>query len=93
MTVVPARRLDAVDAAILHLVRLVLDEGWTVAEAAAVLCQQVPDVAVLRRARVRVRRTLAERTGPAGQRAAATLDTALAALQSSGVEVVGHGRL
>jgi hypothetical protein len=61
----------------LRLVRLVLDDAWSAAEAAATLRQMVPDDTVLYQLRSRVRRALAERTSPAGERASATLEITL----------------
>jgi hypothetical protein len=61
-----------------HLVRLVVDEGWTAASAGQALSQQVPDKAVLRRARARVQRAMADGITPVGSRAVATIQVALA---------------
>ena len=70
-------RRDAVDAAMVRLVRLVLDDAWSAPWAAAQLREQVPDRAVLRRARARVSSALADRVSTVAERAAATLDLAL----------------
>jgi hypothetical protein len=74
----PRRRFTPVDAAMVHLVRLVVDEGWTAARAGEALSRQIPDTAVLRRARARVQRALVEGVTPVGNRAVATLEVALA---------------
>jgi hypothetical protein len=69
---------DAVDLAMRRLVALVVAEPWYVTIAARELRQAVHDDAVLRRARARVSRALAERASDIGERAAATIDAALA---------------
>ncbi len=75
-----------------HLVRLVVDETWTAASAGAALSRQIPDMAVLRRAQARVLRALAEGVTPAGQRAAATLEVALAIAAAPATSGGCHGR-
>jgi hypothetical protein len=87
MTARSGPRRYAVDAAMLQLVRLVLDDGWTAATAAALLRERVRDEAVLRRARAKVSRVLAERAGTVAERAAATLDLALSPGQPQRVDV------
>jgi len=72
------RRKDAVDLAIVQLVRLVADDAWTASAAAIQLRDQVHDETILRCARARVGWALAERSSVIGERAAATLDAALA---------------
>jgi hypothetical protein len=86
------RRFTPVDAAMVHLVRLVVDEAWTAASAGAALSRQIPDMAVLRRAQARVRRALAEGVTPVGQRAAATLEVALAIGATPATSGGCHGR-
>ena len=71
-------RLGTVDVAMRVVVRLVVDDAWSAIEAARQLRERVPDESVLRRARARVIRALAERAGLFGQRAVATIDAALA---------------
>jgi len=71
------RCVTPVDAAMVHLIRLVVDDGWSAASAGQALSQQVPDQAVLRRARARVQRAMAESVTPVGKRAVATLQVAL----------------
>lgn len=70
-------RSDAVDAAMALLLRLVLDDTWSAASAAAKLREQVPSRAVLSRARARVSAAMAERVSAVAERAAETLDLAL----------------
>jgi hypothetical protein len=72
------RRKDAVDLAIVQLVRLASDDTWTAGAAAIQLRDHVHDETVLRCARSRVGWALAERSSIIGERAAATLDAALA---------------
>lgn len=67
-------RWDDVDAALLALIRLVLDDSWSAHRAAAELRAKVPRDAVLRRVRARVLNALAEHPTPVAQRAALTLD-------------------
>ncbi len=71
------RDWDAVDATVLQVVRLVLDDGWTAQEAAAEVRRGVSDQFVLRRAWARVERALAERRSAIAVRAAATLRLAM----------------
>ena len=71
------RRWDEVDAALLALIRLILDESWSAQRAAAELRAKVTDESVLRRVRTRVQCALAERPTPIAQRAASTLDVLL----------------
>ncbi len=83
---------DAVESAMRRLVALVVDDAWNVTTAAAQLRQAVHDDGVLRRARARVSRALAEGAGAIGERAAATLDAALAlGLTPAPALVDGHG--
>lgn len=72
-----ARRRHEVDLVILELLRLVSDESWSPRRAAGTLRRRVPDESVLRGARRRVVRALAERPSRVARRAAATLDAAL----------------
>lgn len=72
-----ARRRHEVDLVILELLRLVSEESWTPRKAAGTLRRRVPDQSVLRVARTRVVRALAERPSTVAHRAAATLDAAL----------------
>jgi len=71
------RRLDAVDAAIVQLVPLVLDDAWGALTAATQLREQGHDDAVLRRVRARVSWAMAERPSRIAERALATIDAAL----------------
>ena len=77
MTARRDRRFDAVDRAIVQLVPLVLDDAWTAVAAATALRKRGHGEAVLRRARARAWRALAERPSPVSERAVATLDLAL----------------
>ena len=70
-------RWDDTDAALLALIRLVLDDSWSAQRAAAELRARVADETALRRARTRVRNALAERATPVAQRAELTLDVLL----------------
>lgn len=72
-----ARRRHEVDLVILELLRLVSDESWNPRRAAGTLRRRVPDESVLRGARRRVVRALAERPSQVAHRAAVTLDAAL----------------
>ncbi len=72
------RRRDPVERAIVELVRLIVDDTWTAVAAGVQLRRHVGDEAVLRCARSRVGWALAERSSVIGERAAATLDAALA---------------
>ena len=67
-------RWDEVDAALLAVIRLVLDDSWSAHRAAAELRAKVPDEAVLRRVRNRVMNAHAKHPTPVAQRAALTLD-------------------
>ena len=71
------RRWDEVDAALLALIRLILDDSWSPQRAAAELRVKVTEESVLCRVRTRVRNALAERPTPVAQRAAQTLDVLL----------------
>jgi hypothetical protein len=71
------RRLNAVDAAMVQLVRLVLDDAWAASTAAAQLRERVPNDSVLRRVRSRVAAALTDRASDVGERALVTLDLAL----------------
>lgn len=71
------RRWGPVDAALLTLIRLVLDDGWSAHQAAADLRARVADQSVLHLVRARVRDALAERPTPVAQRAVRTLDVLL----------------
>lgn len=71
------RPWDTTDAALLALIRLVLDDAWSPEQAATHLRARVVDQAVLRRVRARVLNALAERPTPVAQRAARTLDALL----------------
>lgn len=77
------RRWSTVDRAMLHLVRLVLDEAWHPATAAAHLRDLIPDPRVLRHLAARVERALFDRPSPVGERAARTLALALALVHPS----------
>jgi len=66
-----------VDAALLTLIRLVLDDGWSAQRAGLELREKVNDDSVLRRVRIRVHNALAERPTFVAQRAAQTLDASL----------------
>ena len=68
------RRWDDVDAAMLALIRLVLDDSWSAKRAASELGLKVRNQTVLRRVRARVRNALAESPTPVAQRAALTLE-------------------
>ena len=83
---------DATDAAMVQLVRLVLDDAWSAPAAAASLRARVPDDAILRRARARVAGALAERPSTVAARAAATLDLALRAGRADHVPEAAAGR-
>lgn len=72
-----AHQWDRVDAALLALIRLVLDDSWSAQRAATELRVKVTDESVLCRVRTRVRAALAERPTPVAQRAARTLDLLL----------------
>ena len=69
---------SSVDVAMLHLVRLVVDDDWSPASAGDRLREATPDDAVLRRVHARVIRTLVERRGHLDDRAVATIEAALA---------------
>lgn len=72
----PARR--RLDVVLVHLVRLVLDDGWSAPAAAGRLIDLVDgDPAVLRGVRARVLRGTGAPAGRYGERALATLDLAL----------------
>lgn len=72
------RRRHEADLVILELLRLVSAESWTPRKAGDLLRRRAPDESVLRLARVRVARALAKGPSIVAQRAAATLDAALA---------------
>lgn len=78
-----ACRWDQTDAALLALVRLVLDHSWTPDGAAAELRAKVGDDSLLLRVRSRVRAALADHPTPLGLRAAETLDLALAPAEAA----------
>jgi hypothetical protein len=61
-----------------YLVRLVVDDDWSERAAGVQLRERVKDESVLRWMRARVMRGQAERATPFGERAARTLDAALA---------------
>jgi len=68
------------DAAVLHVIRVVLDEAWSPSFGANRLLEQVDgDLGVLRRARARVLRGATERSTGITERALVTLDLALRA--------------
>ena len=73
-----ARRRHEADLVILELLRLVSAESWTPRKAGDLLRRRAPEESVLRLARVRVARALAKGPSIVAQRAAATLDAALA---------------
>lgn len=73
------RHHSDVDLVLLELIRLVTTETWTARQAAAKLRQRVPDDQVLRATRAHVRRALRDGSSTVAERAAATLDAALAA--------------
>jgi hypothetical protein len=73
-------RRPCTDAAMLHLVRAILDEAWSPHVAAHRLLESVGgDLGVLHRARARVLRAATERTTETTERAIVTLDFALRA--------------
>ena len=84
-------RWHEVDAALLALIRLVLDDSWSAQRAAAELRVKVPADTVLRRVRTRVLNALDEHPTPVAQRAAHTLE---ALLGDSGrtLQAAGSGR-
>jgi hypothetical protein len=63
----------------LHLVRLVHDDGWHPVRAGAKLRDVIADQQVLRQMAARVRGTLADRPSVVGERAARTLAVAIEA--------------
>lgn len=69
-----AHHWDELDAALLALIRLVLDDSWSAEQAAEKMAGQVTDESVLRRLRARVVSALAERPTPLAARAAQTMD-------------------
>jgi hypothetical protein len=71
------RQWSATDRGMAHLVRLVLDEDWQPARAAARLREQVADQRVLRHMAARVQRALTERPSEVARRAALTLSRAI----------------
>lgn len=71
-------RWEEVDAALLALIRLVLDDSWSPRRAAEELRAKVPGETILRRVRARVLNALADHPTPVAQRAAATLDEVFA---------------
>lgn len=83
------RRWDDVDAAMLALIRLVLDDSWSAKRAASELGLKVRNHTVLRRVRSRVRNALAESPTPVAQRAALTLDVLFG--DAEGVAVIAGG--
>jgi hypothetical protein len=71
-------RRPSTDAAMLHLVRVILDEAWSPHVAALRLLESVGgDLGVLHRARARVLHAATERATETTERAIATLDFAL----------------
>jgi len=72
------RACSRVDRAVLALVRLVHEEGWSDAAAAAELWRQGHGAHALLLARARIAAADADRHGRYGDRALATLDAALA---------------
>jgi len=72
-----ARKWDAIDRAMVHLVRLILAEDWEQAAASARLREMVGDPRVLRRMASRVEWALADRSSETAERAAVTLRGAL----------------
>lgn len=77
------RRWGQEDAALLSLIRLVLDDSWSANRAAVELRSRVADEAALHRVRARVRRALVERPTPVAERAARTLDVVLGDLDAA----------
>lgn len=73
------RSWSAVDRAMLHLVRLVLADDWTVTAAAHRLRERVGDPSTLRRMSIRVEHAWVERPSEIAGRAAWTVRHALAA--------------
>ena len=77
---VVGRHRPSTETAVLHVVRVALDETWSPRVAADRLLERVDgDLAVLRRARARVLRGASERPGGITERALVTLDLALRA--------------
>ena len=68
------KRWDQTDAALLALVRLILDDSWTAGRAAAELRTRIADDSVLRQLRARVRAAHTDPPTPLEQRAAQTVD-------------------
>ena len=83
------RRWDDVDAAMLALIRLVLDDSWSAKRAASELALKVRNQTVLRRVRARVRNALAENPTPVARRAALTLDVLFGGAE--GISVIAGG--
>lgn len=75
-----ARHSSVVDRAMLHLIRLVLDDDWDQRAAAHHLLQVVRDPRVLRRMLYRVESAIADRASEMDRRAALTLRVALHAV-------------
>jgi hypothetical protein len=78
------KHTDRVDLAVLHLVRLVVGDGWAAHDAALALFDKISDGEILERARARVSLANDERPGVYGKRALATLDAALALAAARG---------
>jgi hypothetical protein len=70
-------RSGAVVDAMVQLLQLAVDEGWSVASAAPELCSRASDEAVLRRVRTNVSKIMSESSSAVIERAAAIIDGAL----------------
>ena len=75
------RQWTAAEQGMVHLVRLILDDGWQPVAASARLRAQVSDPRVLRQMAARVQRTMQERPSPVAERALLTLAEALGEAQ------------
>jgi len=75
--------------AMVQLLRLAIDEGWSVTSAAPELRGRTPDEAVLRCVRTNVSKILSESSSAVMERAAAIVDSALA-LVGSGRSEIDH---
>lgn len=71
------RHAGASDRGMIHLVRLVLDDGWNPAVAAARLCELVDDPGVLSHMAARIRRAAEDRPSVVAERAVLTIELAI----------------
>lgn len=77
------QRWTATDRGMLVLVKLVMDDGWTPATAAAELVRRIQRPEILERMSVRVRAAQSERPSDFGRRAESTISHAQSHIQAA----------